>query len=55
MKVVKVTKTYYRLEDGREFEFDEPLEHVPSVKKMQKMLDKNTEIVEGLKNAADDQ
>lgn len=55
MKVVKVTKDYYRLEDGREFQFDEPLEHVPSIKQMQKMLDQNKELVEGLKNAVNDQ
>ena len=33
MKVSKVTKESYTLEDGREFFFDEPLEKVPTVKK----------------------
>ena len=51
MKVAKVTKEFYQLEDGREFYFDEPLEKVPSVKQLQKMLDKNKGIVEELKNA----
>lgn len=51
MKVAKVTKEFYQLEDGRVFYFDEPLEKVPSVKQLQKMLDKNKGIVEELKNA----
>jgi len=54
MKVTKVTKEYYRLEDGREFYFDEPLEKVPTVKQLQKMLDKNKGIIEGLRNAVVD-
>ena len=54
MKVVKVTKEFYRLEDGREFYFDEPLEKVPTVKQLQKILDKNKDIIEGLRNAAVD-
>lgn len=54
MKVVKVTKESYRLEDGREFYFDEPLEKVPTVKQLQKMLDKNKDIIEGLQNAVVD-
>jgi hypothetical protein len=52
MKITKVTKTSYQLEDGREFFFDEPLEKVPTVKQLQKMLDKNKDIVEEIKNAA---
>jgi len=51
MKVAKVTKEFYQLEDGREFYFDEPLEKVPTIKQLQKMLDKNKGIVEELKNA----
>ena len=54
MKVSKVTKESYQLEDGREFFFDEPLEKVPSVKQLQKMLDKNKEIIEGMKNVTID-
>ena len=54
MKVSKVTKEFYELEDGRIFYFDEPIEKVPTVQQLQKMLDKNKEIVEGLKNAAID-
>lgn len=54
MIVSKVTKEFYELEDGRVFYFDEPLEKVPTVKQLQKMLDKNKEIVEGLKNATID-
>lgn len=54
MKVSKVTKESYQLEDGRKFFFDEPLEKVPSVKQLQKMLDKNKEIIEGIKNATID-
>jgi len=54
MKVAKVTKEYYRLEDGREFYFDEPLEKVPTVKQLQKMLDKNKDIIEGLRNVVVD-
>jgi hypothetical protein len=54
MKVSKVTREYYCLEDGREFYFDEPLEKVPTVKQLQKMLDKNKDIIEGLKNATVD-
>jgi hypothetical protein len=49
MKVKKVTKEYYELEDGRIFYFDEPLDKVPSVKEMQEMLDKNKSIVEEIK------
>jgi len=52
MKVVKVTKEFYQLEDGRVFYFDEPLEKVPSVNQLQRMLNKNKEIIEGLNNAA---
>jgi hypothetical protein len=52
MKITKVTKVSYTLEDGREFFFDEPLEKVPTVKQLQKMLDKNKDIVEEIKNAA---
>ena len=52
MKVIKVTKEYYKLEDGREFYFDEPLEKAPTVKQLQKMLDKSKGIIEELKNAA---
>ena len=51
MKVSKVTKEFYQLEDGRVFYFDEPLEKVPSVKQLQKMLDKNKGIGEDSKNA----
>jgi hypothetical protein len=51
MKITKVTKESYLLEDGREFFFDEPLEKVPTVKQLQKMLDKNKDIVEEIKNA----
>jgi hypothetical protein len=54
MKISKVTKESYTLEDGREFFFDEPLEKVPTVKQLQKMLDKNKEIIEGIKNATID-
>ena len=54
MKVLKVTKESYQLEDGREFFFDEPLEKVPTVKQLQKMLDKNKEIIEGMKNVTID-
>ena len=55
MKISKVTKEFYQLEDGRIFYFDEPLEKVPTVRQLQKMLDKNKEIVEGIKNAVIDQ
>ncbi len=48
MKVQKVTKEYYKLEDGRIFYFDEPLEKVPTVEEMQEMLDKNKSIVKKL-------
>jgi len=54
MKVLKVTKESYQLEDGREFFFDELLEKVPTVKQLQKMLDKNKEIIEGMKNVTID-
>jgi len=53
MKVTKVTKDHYVLEDGRVFEFDEPLEHVPTPKQLQKMLDDNSKFIEGMKNAPD--
>lgn len=54
MKISKVTKLSYTLEDGREFFFDELLEKVPTVKQLQKMLDKNKEIIEGMKNVTID-
>lgn len=54
MKIARVTKEYYRLEDGREFYFDEPLEKVLTVKQLQKILDKNKDIIEGLRNAVVD-
>jgi hypothetical protein len=50
MKVKKVTKDHYELEDGRIFYFDEPLEKVPTVKEMQEMLDKSKSLVEEIKN-----
>lgn len=53
MKIVKVTKERYVLEDGRVFDFDEPLEHVPTPKQLQKMLEENEKYIEGLKNASD--
>jgi len=49
MKIKKVTKEFYELEDGRVFNFDEPLKKVPSPAQLQKMMDKNKELVEGLK------
>lgn len=52
MKVKKVTKNYYELEDGRIIEFEEPLEKVPSSKELQSMLDKNASIIENMRNAA---
>ena len=55
MKVKKVTKEFYELEDGRVFYFDEPLKKVPTPAQLQKMLDKNKELVEGIKNAANNQ
>lgn len=51
MKVSKVTKTFYQLEDGRVFHFDEPLERVPTVKQLQVMLNRNKNIIEGMKHA----
>lgn len=54
MKIKKVTKEYYKLEDGRVIEFDEPLDSVPSVKELQKMLDKNASIIEDMRNAVKD-
>ena len=54
MKIKKVTKEYYELEDGRVIDFDEPLDSVPSVKELQKMLDKNASIIEGMRNAVKD-
>jgi hypothetical protein len=54
MKVQKVTKDYYELEDGRVFYFDEPLEKVPSVKQMQEMLDKNKSIVEDINTLSEE-
>jgi hypothetical protein len=52
MKVSKVTKEFYELDDGRVFYFDEPLEKVPTVTQLQKMLDKNKKIIEELNNVA---
>lgn len=54
MKIKKVTKKHYELEDGRIIEFDEPLDSVPSIKELQKMLDKNSSIIEGMRNAVKD-
>lgn len=51
MKIKKVTKEYYELEDGRVIDFDEPLDNVPSIKELQKMLDKNSSIIEDMRNA----
>ena len=45
MKIKKVTKEFYELEDGRVFYFDEPLKNVPTPAQLQKMLDKNKELV----------
>lgn len=55
MIVKKVTKTHYELEDGRVFEFDEPLEKVPTPNQLQKMLDANAQFLEGMKNDSDNQ
>lgn len=46
MKVVKVTKKYFELEDGRIFEHPEPLDKVPSLEEFQKMYDKWKYILE---------
>ena len=40
MKVVKVTKTYFELEDGRQYEHFEILDRVPPLEDFQKMYDK---------------
>lgn len=53
MKVKKVTKTYYELEDGRRYEFDEPLEKVPSPKQLQAMLEANAQHLKDLTDVTD--
>lgn len=54
MKIKKVTKDYYELEDGRVIEFEESLEKVPTIKELQEMLDRNTSIIEDIRNAPKD-
>lgn len=48
MKVKKVTKIYFELEDGRRFDFDESLKKVPSPQKMQKMLEANAKYLKDM-------
>lgn len=53
MKVKKVTKTYYELEDGRRYEFDEPLEVVPTPRQLQIMLEANAQHLKDMTDAPD--
>jgi hypothetical protein len=48
MKIIKVTKEYFEIENEKVY-FFEPLEKVISVEDMQKIMDVNEKIVKKLK------
>ena len=52
MKVIKVTKEYYKTEDEKVY-FLEPLEKEVSVEDMQKIVDANEKLVKRLKDGKD--
>lgn len=45
MKVIKVTKTYFELEDGTKYEHPIQLDAVPTLDEFQKMYDKWSDII----------
>ena len=49
MKIIKVTKEYFETEDEQIY-FFEPLEKVPSVEDMQKILNTNEEFIKILRH-----
>ena len=52
MKVIRVTKEYFQIEDENVY-FFEPLEKEISVEDMQKVVDANEKLVKELKDAKD--
>ena len=52
MKVIKVTKEYFQIEDEKVY-FFEPLEKEISVEDMQKIVDANLKLIKEMKDAKD--
>lgn len=54
MKVVKVTKIYFELEDGSQVEHAIPLINVPTVEEFQKMYDKAEKLIKSQQEDSDE-
>ena len=52
MKVIKVTKEYFRTEDEKVY-FFEPLEKEISIEDMQKIVDANEKLIKEVEDAKD--
>ena len=54
MKVVKVSKTEFTLEDGSVSQIDPPLDHEPELEEFQKHYNRAREFTESIKDAGGD-